>query len=117
MVKEENIKAVKCQFCKCLAQHLLECGIRAELGLIKAKDKDAPRRYYRQAAILGNHQAEVYLAYYYASDLGRDCNRRLALAWFKRAARAGEDLCSLVSAKSGLNVDEQIRQFKELISP
>ena len=111
------MKTIRCQFCKRLAQHLLECGIRAELGLIKTKDKDAPRRYYRQAAVLGNRQAQVFLAYYYAGDLGKGCNRRLALAWFKRAAYAGEKLCSLVSAENDSEAAAQIRQFETLICP
>lgn len=110
------MKTIKCQFCKRLAQHLLECGIRAELDLIKTKDKDAPRRYYRQAAVLGNRQAQVFLAYYYAANSVHS-NRRLAIAWFKRAARAGEELCTLVSPESILDVDKQIQRFKTLIRP
>lgn len=113
---EENMRTPNCQFCKLLAQKLLKRGIRTELGLVKTNNKDAVRRYYRHAAILGNRQAQVFLAYYYASDLGPHCNRRLALAWFKRAARAGEELCSLVSSENNIGAEEQIRHFKMLIS-
>lgn len=110
------MRITDCQFCKLLGQKLLERGIRAELGLIKTNEKDAARQYYRLAAILGNRQAQVFLAYYYASNLGPHCNRRLALAWFKRAAHAGEELCSLVSSENGIEAEKQIQQFKELIS-
>lgn len=108
---------LKCKFYKILARMFFERGIQAELELIKTKKRDDARRYYRQAAVLGNRQAQVFLAYYYAADLGVHSNHRLAIAWFKRAAQAGEELCTLVSPESTLDVDEQIQRFKTLISP
>lgn len=102
---------------KIIAQKLLEKGIEAELGIARTADLCAAKRFYRRAALLGNRQAKVFLAYYYATDPGSSSNRRLALAWFKRAAYSGEELCSLVSSSNELDPKLQIREFKRLISP
>lgn len=114
------MKSITHPFRRYLARQLLEKGIEAELGIVK--DTDAARRNYRRAAILGNRQAQVFLAYYYASNPCRRSNRRLALAWFRRAINAGEKLCELVSMSEDLDHDEknsvavQIKQFERLLS-
>lgn len=102
---------------KILARKLLEKGIEAELGIAGTADLNAARRFYRRAALLGNRQAQVFLAYYYAMHLDYPFAHRLALAWFKRAAYSGEELCSLVSSSNGKEPKLLIREFKRLISP
>lgn len=104
------------QIRKNIARKLLKKGIEAELGIAGRPDSGAAKRFYRRAALLGDRHAQVFLAYYYATDVNVPNNRRLAIAWFKRAARAGEELCSLVSTDSCLSTEEQIQRFKTLIS-
>ena len=99
-----------------LAKRLYECGIKAELGILKGKPFALPWHYFRLAAILGNTQAQFTLALNYAAGLDGRKNRTLALAWFKRAARAGEELCALVSPKPDSTPEEQIRLFAEALS-
>lgn len=103
-------------FRRILARNLLEKGIKAEIGYFKTNGNDTAKRFYRRAAILGNRQAQVFLAYYYASEYyGLNINRRLSLAWFKRAAKSGDELCSLVSPVRGLDAKNQIQQFMGLL--
>lgn len=99
-----------------IARRLLEKGLEAELGLAGSADFNAAKSFYRRAALLGNRQAQVFLAYYYATDPSSPSSRRLALAWFKRAAYSGEELCSLVASSNEKNPKLQIREFKRLIS-
>ena len=99
-----------------IARKLLEKGIEAELGIAGTADLNAARRFYRRAALLGNRQAQVFLAYYYALYLDFPFARRLALAWFKRAAYSGEELCTLVVSSNEKDPKLLIREFKRLIS-
>ena len=46
-----------CPSNKRLAQSLYECGIKAELGIIKEKRVSLPRHYFRLTALLGDHTA------------------------------------------------------------
>lgn len=105
-----------CPSNKRLARSLHECGIKAELGIIKGNHVSLPRHYFRLAAILGDHAAQFTLALNYAAGLDGHKNRRLAMAWFKRAAWAGEELCALVSPKQNSTPEEQIRLFGEKIN-
>ena len=99
-----------------IARKLLEKGIEAELGIAGTADLNAARRFYLRAALLGNRQAQVFLAYYYALYLDYPFAHRLALAWFKRAAYSGEELCSLVVSSNEKDPKLLIREFKRLIS-
>ena len=98
-----------------LAKKLYECGIRAELGLIKRKQLDLDWLYLRLAAILGDREAQFSLAIRYAIGLDGRKNRRLSMAWFKRAALAGEELCALASPTQNSTPKEQIRCFEKML--
>ena len=97
------------------ARNFLEHGVRTELGIVKQRRRDSAWRNYRCAAILGDTQAQFSLALSYASGLDGHKSGRLAMAWFKRAAWAGEGLCALVSRRQGDSPDELIWRFRNLI--
>lgn len=101
--------------CKRLARNLLEHGVKTELGIIKGRRRDSAWRDYRCAAILGDTQAQFFLALNYAAGLDGHKSRRLAMAWFRRAVCAGEELCTLVSDKRDLLPEDLIRMFGKLI--
>ena len=99
-----------------LARRLYECGIKAELGILKGERHVSPWHYFRLAAILGDPAAQFTLALNYAAGLDGRKNNRLAMAWFKRAAWAGEELCALLSSKQNSTPEEQIRLFEETVN-
>lgn len=99
-----------------LARRLLDRGVKAELGIARAKCQDAAWQDYRRAAVLGDRQAQFFLAIHYAAGWDGHKNLRLALAWFKRAALAGEELCTLVSPQRDVPPKELVRLFKDLLS-
>jgi len=98
-----------------LAKKLYEFGIRAELGLIKRKQLDLDWLCFRTAAILGDREAQFSLAIRYATGLEGRKNRRLSMAWFKRAALAGEELCALASPTQNSTPEEQIQCFEKML--
>ena len=100
---------------KLRARELLEHAIQTELGISDDNQFDTAFLNYRRAAMLGDHQAQFFLALHYAFRPCRRKNRRLALAWFKKAAYARETLCSLVSKREGASAEELIRLFGKLL--
>lgn len=96
------------------ARKFLERGVRTELGMLTQNSYDAVWRDYRQAAILGDTQAQFFLAIHYAAGLDGHKNERLATAWFRRAALRKEKLCELVSRKPDEAPEELVRMFAEL---
>ena len=97
-----------------LARSLYEYGIKAELGIVKGKRLDLDWHYFRLAAILGDREAQFTLALKYATGMEGRKNRRLSMAWFKRAALAGEELCKLVSSKQNSTPQELIQLFEKI---
>lgn len=100
---------------KLRARELLEHAIQNELDLSDRNQFGKAFLDYRRAAMLGDHQAQFFLALHYASGLCGHKNHRLALAWFKKAAYAGESLCTLVSQREGATAEELIRLFGKLL--
>lgn len=70
---------------------------------------------YRRAAILGSRKAQFYLAINYAMGVGHPANRRLARAWFRCAANAGEELCELPVTQGAQSLKRQNDAFSELL--
>jgi len=111
------MKSLYRTFSRILARRLLEKGIKTELGIVRTANANMAKRFYRRAAILGNRQAQVFLSYYYAAEFyNQNANRRLSLAWFKRAACSGDELCSLVSPEKAIDAKMQIQEFTALLT-
>ena len=100
---------------KCRARKFLERGLRTELGIIKQRRRDSTWRDYRCAAILGDTQAQFSLALNYAVGLDGHKNHRLAMAWFRRAVCAGEELCALLSDERDPLSEDLIHMFGKLL--
>jgi len=100
---------------KRIARSLLERGVRAELGIGKHAKSDNALQMFRRAAILGDRQAQFFLAIQYAAMPNERGKQRLAAAWFKKAAWAGEELCELISQGQNATPEAQTRLFRELL--
>lgn len=99
---------------KSSARKLFEKGVELE-GLGENRDLGAALVSYRRAAILGDSKAQVFLALYYAAGQNHRKNHRLALAWFKRAAFAGEELCEMAVHRGENSIERQINSFRALL--
>lgn len=69
---------------------------------------------YRQAAKAGNSTAQYFLALAYLMGDGVKKNRRVAVAWFRRAVEGGEDLCNFLSTRQDLSKEALIAEFCSL---
>lgn len=98
----------------CRGARLFTRGVVRE-GLGSPSDSDGALEDYRRAAVLGNRQAQYFLALWYAAGQNNRKNHRLAMAWFRRAAYAGEELCALVVPGMPSSPEDQIVAFKTLL--
>lgn len=94
---------------------LMDKGLTAEfVGTKQGRQKSV--RMYRCAAVRGDSKAQFMLALAYASGLGIRKNHRMAMAWFKRAAQSGEELCELAVSLGEQSIMHQVHGFKRLLN-
>lgn len=94
---------------------LMEKGLIAEFVGNKRSKRESVKMY-RRAAVRGDTKAQFMLALAYAVGLGARKNHRMAMAWFKRAAKSGEELCELAVLCGEQSVARQIRSFERLLN-
>lgn len=97
------------------AMEMFEKGVMLE-GLGEQPNLQEALRCYRQSAMLGNSKAQFFLALFYAVGQNGSKNHRLALAWFKRAAYANEELCEMAVGQQAQTIENQIKSFEALLN-
>lgn len=100
---------------KTKANRLFESAARLEFDPCDTAIEAKRRKLYRRAAIAGSTKAQFSLALDYAYGRNHHKDHRLALAWFRRAAQAGEELCSLLVKRGENSVARQIAAFRTLL--
>ena len=94
---------------------LVDKGLIAEFSVTKQSRRKSVK-IYRRAAVRGDSKAQFMLALAYAVGHGVRKNHRMAMAWFKRAAESGEELCELTVFRGEQSVVRQIRGFEHLLN-